>query len=101
MYKFELGEVMTAPKDVGGVRIKASLHQREIFCEDMNGTMARIGYCGDKPGMPINLIRRFTPEFAEGVKAFVEKELDGPVKSVHQPPVPAERSDAELQEEDE
>lgn len=99
MYEFMLGKVMTAPKTVNKVKVRVSLHQHEVFVKREDGGWLRVGYCSDKPGMPVNLIHRFDDEFKDLVKAFVEKEI-GQVKSVHQPPEPQPEPEEEPEEYD-
>ena len=51
----------------------------------VNGT--HVGYCGHKPGMPVNLIIPNPPEsFRNDIKEAVEEQLGGPVSKVSAPP---------------
>jgi len=47
----------------------------------------RLGYCGTKPGRPINLIVKVSPELKAGIEALVEREIGAPNKTSVAPEV--------------
>jgi hypothetical protein len=78
-----------ARKDVCGIVVPALPDQRQVM---VNGR--RVGYCGSKPNMPLNLIMVLPPDYRDSVREFVEQQI-GTVSKVCELPAMDEEGNAE------
>jgi hypothetical protein len=70
-----------ARREVCGLETVAFPTQKQVL---VNGR--RVGYCGSKPNMPLNLITLLPADYRDSVREFVEQTIGGKVSKVCEMP---------------